>query len=93
MLAPKFLGNGEVTSKSTDERAGDRKPDQNWGVRAGLPGEAGAGPRLAEGSLAEAGEVGLGRGHGCPMTLDTSLCLSGPLPIKWGANPQPHMGR
>ena len=43
MLAPKFLGNGEVTSKSTDERAGDRKPDQNWGVRAGLPGEAGMG--------------------------------------------------
>ena len=50
--APKFLGNREVTSKSIDERAVDRKPDQNWDVRTGLPGEAGAGPTPG-------GEVGL----------------------------------
>ena len=58
-LAPKFLGNGEVTSKSVDERAVNRKPDQNWGVRTGLPGEAGAGPTPGRGQPARGGEVGL----------------------------------
>lgn len=57
--APKFLGNREVTSKSIDERAVDRKPDQNWGVRTGLPGEAGAGPTPGRGQPARGGEVGL----------------------------------
>ena len=59
-LAPKFLGNGEVTSKSIDERAVDRKLDQNWGVRTGLPGEAGAGPAPGRGQPGRGWRGGVG---------------------------------
>lgn len=94
--APKFLGNGEVTSKSIYERAlSARKPGRTGVGRAGVHEEAGAGPSLAEGGRREDRGAGWPGGGPtvvlCPRTPDLA-CLGLPPAREVGCWSQPHGG-
>lgn len=96
MWAPKFLGNGEVTSKSIYERArAARKPVRTGVRRAGVHQEVGSGPSLAEGGpqRGQGRRLAQGRGHGGPVAPDTWPSLSGPPScLRSGVLTQPHGG-
>lgn len=91
MWVPRFLGNGEVTSKSIYERARSaRKPVRTGVRRAGVHQEVGSGPSLAEGAAERTGaQAGPGEGPRWswgPRHVTQPVWAS-LLPTKWGADP------